>query len=86
MDLYHAPTLGRFNICIYSVMQSDGNSLFGDVVLTAFTRHQRQREFLVLECCITLDMHFLQSLLKIINIFNIFIIKIRKHSLFVHLV
>ena len=38
-------------------------------------------EFLVLECCITLDMHFLQSLKC-----KVFKIKIRKYLLFVYLV
>ena len=39
-------------------------------------------EFLVVECCISLNMHFLQSLLE----FEIFLIKVRKYLLLINLV
>ena len=65
---------------LYSVMQSDGNSFGGDVVLDSFSK--TYRHILVVICCISLNIYILQSLSKL----KIFIIKIPKDFFFIFLV
>ena len=85
-------TLSMALVYTYSLMQSDGNSFCGDVVWYNLNKASRDEdnildnsstknefyEFLVVIYCISLNMHFLQLLLK----FKIFMIYIFEFNTF----